>query len=386
MVKPINPFLPPDETPDPPPDQPQDETPESPAGEPRATDSSAASGNDVAGQAVGAKQQVDQAGVWLTAGSISGSRVGGGWLVAALPWSISVLLHVGVVLLAIVAIWATVIRTEEADLAVPSLELAELPAMPLELVMNDRPLPEVTTSQPMELPELPEIDPLVDQVVEPLDFLGPSDAAVGDPFVAAVDASSVQFFGTEAGNARRIVFIVDGSLRLIGEMIYIQAELRQTIQALNPEQRFTVLMFRDDDDEAMVELPPVGLQPARTTYKAEALPWVATLNEKQSQRGSVIDAMKRAVSYEPDLIVLLSDQITGEAQYEIDRDELLDQVRAVLPKNRQGQLSRELRINTVQFIYPDPAVASDRQEEGTMGRISRMTGGEFRFIRQEQLE
>ena len=53
-------------------------------------------------------------------------------LLVLLPWGISALIHAGVILLAFFVVWTVVASTQDNDVIVPTLELAD-PAVPLRL-------------------------------------------------------------------------------------------------------------------------------------------------------------------------------------------------------------------------------------------------------------
>src|SRR5438046_2605605 len=70
------------------------------------------------------------------------------------------------------------------------------------------------------------------------------------------------------------------------------------------------------------------------------------------------EALKRALSYKPDLLFILSDNITGQGKYEVDQKRLLAEIQAA---NRGGT-----KINTIQFLYPDRLSANGMK--GTLER------------------
>ena len=74
--------------------------------------------------------------------------------------------------------------------------------------------------------------------------------------------------------------------------------------------------------------------------------------------------------YKPQLIFLLSDNITGQGQYELNQQRLLDEIK--------GANTSNTKINTIQFLYPDPLARIGFKP--TMQQISEQTGGIYKFI------
>ena len=59
-----------------------------------------------------------------------------------------------------------------------------------------------------------------------------------------------------------------------------------------------------------------------------------------------VKAITRAIQYQPEVIFLLSDNITGQGRYEVDQKQLLAQIEHANSRSRTV-------INTIQFLYPD---------------------------------
>ena len=82
------------------------------------------------------------------------------------------------------------------------------------------------------------------------------------------------------------------------------------------------------------------------------------------------------VDPEPDVVFILSTDITGVGEYEVDQSELLTMIRR-LNRGRRGDLKAELK--TIQFIYEDPL--------GTLKLIADQNGGPdgYKFLSREEL-
>jgi len=193
----------------------------------------------------------------------------------------------------------------------------------------------------------------------PLQTLGEVDAA--SPFAAS-------FYGT-GGNARRIAYVVDASGSLIDTMEFVLAELQRSIDELSDRQSFTVIFFQAD---RTLEAPPAGLKPATPAIKQQVQQWFSPQagNVRATGGTSPQAALRLALQYKPQLVFLLSDNITGRGQYQVNQDRLLQQI-------RQMNTSKT-KINTIQFLYPDPLAAAGTG--GTLELIAQQTGGVYRFV------
>ncbi|HEX7009076.1 MAG TPA: hypothetical protein VF184_03785 [Phycisphaeraceae bacterium] len=324
---------------------------------------------------------------WRSPNQPDQTQPGDGWAsrgLFAAPWLASVTFHATLVLLAATLVWSTASRLRQT--VVPVVQLGEPAAFPLEvhtspLTPPDEPL---RTSEPAPL-EAPTATPAVnpspaDPTADPLiGVQGASPAAT--PFATPVGRSArypTQFFGVR-GNARRVVFLVDASGSLVDTFPYVLRELGQTIAQLSQRQHFTVIFFRGDNasSEPLLEPPPAGLKPATAAVKRDVLAWLdpAAPRVEPAGRTDPLPALERALSYQPQLIFLLSDNITGPYATPASQQAL---IQAIERLNRIGAA-----INTIQFLYPDPMVY--RGGQPTLKLISEKFGGVYRFISAAEL-
>lgn len=80
--------------------------------------------------------------------------------------------------------------------------------------------------------------------------------------------------------------------------------------------------------------------------------------------------MKQTLAYKPQLLFILSDNITGLGQWETNQDSL---IAAVQHANVGGT-----KINTIQFLYDDPLARLGKHR--TLELVADRTGGRFRFV------
>ncbi|MCE9590290.1 MAG: hypothetical protein K8S99_07180 [Planctomycetes bacterium] len=185
----------------------------------------------------------------------------------------------------------------------------------------------------------------------------------------------VNFFAC-GGKGTKIVFLVDASGSLIDSFEIITHELRRTINNLSEPQSFTVIFFQGGD---VKEIRPAGLKHADAEAKKKFAEWIdpAAGNIIPGGGTNPLKAMELALSYKPQLVFLLSDNITGvgSQRFEIDQQRLLANIRRV---NRTG-----VQINTIQFRQQDPLAAKGLR--ATMEMISAESNGVYTFIDDRQL-
>ncbi len=300
-------------------------------------------------------------------------------LTTYLPWAVSILMHVGLVLLALFVVWSTVMANQQEQIIIPTARLSATPGAPLQI---------------KQMPRL-KADPIARRTVSPLRDKSPvqllsrpqSDAALvgvlgssGDanPFEATISGGGevrAQFLGS-GGNARRIAFVIDASGSLIDTFPFVIRELKRSISQLSPRQQFTVIFYQGDD---VIEVKPFGIDAKRATseIKQQVIAQLAEDKYLVSPRGSSnpVKALRKAFGYRPQLVFLLSDAITGQGQYEMDQRRLLEEIERV---NRSGT-----KINTLQFIHEDPLVKFGLQP--TMKLIAEQSGGVPRFVTEADL-
>jgi hypothetical protein len=308
---------------------------------------------------------------------------GGAWLhkgllIAALPWSISVLVHGSLVVVAVCVVWSTVRQPDSNELIVPLVRLGAEPTMePLRMKSVEalkipqeakKSQAEEAARKPEELVALSEPAPTLvagQEMPDSLIFDSSRD-----------EAYKATFFGA-TGNARRLVFIVDASGSLIDTLPFVLAELQKSISQLRGEQLFTVLFFQGDE---VIEAPigPVGLKQADVQTRQRMIDWLDPKQHHVEAQGTSnpLAAVRHAMQLRPQLIFLLSDNITGRGRHRIEPEELL--------KALDDLNGSRTKINTIQFLYHDPK--PDRQGKGTLQLIAERSGGVYKFVDAHELD
>jgi len=290
----------------------------------------------------------------------------------AFAWALSLGLHG----LLFGGFYAAVLREESAvrriiipearltSAAGPSVDSPPIEQEPLQLdPAADQPslAPEMSVSDEQIVAavagdDLPSLVVPVDQPVASESLLT-AQAAGG----AAPDAPLSNFFG-QAGNAYKVVYVVDVSASL---MIYIDdilREMRDSIHGLVPTQRFHIVLARPRKVE---ELASRRLVPAIARYKKEADDFLATVDRiPKPGKADPIEAMRRAFAVGPELIYFLSDGDYIDIETELERE-----LQRLNPR-------REVCITTIGFHPPRPE--SDRPE--LLQRIAEWHNGHFRLV------
>lgn len=292
-------------------------------------------------------------------------------LLALLPWGISIIFHAGLVLLAIFVVWSTVAGIDDDEVIVPIARLSETPGAPLQQKTFERVKTTTKTTRRTVTPTQSK-STLTSKVKTQAALIGvaggPSKASPFGAQIATGAQFDTKFFGS-GGNARRLAFLVDWGGGMIDLHPQILAELIRTIQQLNEKQQFTVIFFQGD---RIIEAPPKGLKQATADMKQQIADWLQPYpgGVPPQGRNNPVAALQRALKYKPQLIYLLSDNLTGAGKFEMDQRRLIAEIEA-------ANVSAT-KINTIQFVYRDPL--SRLGLPGTMELIADRTGGVYKFV------
>lgn len=262
------------------------------------------------------------------------------------PWVVSVAIHAAVVALGFMVTW-TMVQSDEKEQPVI---VADFDAPTYEPVAAlDRDDLETEALETEWLQEVPRPEALKMEV-DPLQLISQADSrSTPTDFAPPLPRGSATFAGLMSSNARRIVYVIDASGSMIRSMNIVIEELARSLDGLSTEQSFAVIFFRGDE---AVMVPPQRLVDATPDAKIQALTWINE-NIVPGGRTNPVAAIEAALRLESDAIFLLSDNITGSGQFEIDQQdllELLDQLNPVMTETGR----RSTVINCIQFLYPDP--------------------------------
>jgi len=310
----------------------------------------------------------------------SASEEAGVVVMALLPWGISILFHAALVVLAFFIIWAVIQEQTEEELIIPDVRLSENPGAPLTMKQMEKVTPSSARRSVTRTTTPTQTSSLTTKVNLKTPLIGVQGSVGGksSPFGTTVGEGAgfnANFFGS-GGNARNIVFVVDASGSLLDTFPFVILELKKTVRDLSEKQSFTIIFFQGDE-AVEVPAPRVGMKPATAEVKQQVIDWIDPAAGNIQPRGGTnpLPGMQKALRYRPQLLYLLSDNITGggtgATQYEIEQKRLLDEIERANTANT--------KINTIQFLYPDP-LSKVPGKKGTLEQIAGMTGGIYKFV------
>lgn len=295
------------------------------------------------------------------------------------PWIASFALHGLVILLGFAITWTAVLLQPQQD---PTIIIADFNALAYEPVamldLDEAVLQEEIVQDVVENDLLLETinDRLSELELDPISML--SDAANASPvskFAPEPEQGRAEFVGLSSSNARRIVYVIDASGSMIRSLPIVVQELARSLDGLTPQQQFSVIFFQRD--KALITPPATRLSAGNENEKRKVIEWIDK-NIIPAGTSNPIRAIEKALSFEPDVIFLLSENITGGGQWEIDQRDLLALLDRLNPvDHRTGR--RKTTINCIQFLDPDPL--------DTLKKIAEIHGGPngYKFLDRKEL-
>ncbi len=298
------------------------------------------------------------------------------------PWVISAGLHATLIAFGFLITWTVVSLSDERD---PVLVVAEFDALnydPLEPMQVQTEVPE--TAEPAAPPQRVPAEPLQQRLAEQLADLQPptislevdlAAPASASDFMASPVETAASFAGLSSTNARTIVYVIDASGSMIGSLPIVLDELARSLETLSERQSYCVIFFQRNQ---AVLTPPAGrLQAATPEARRRTMRWIRQ-HVVAAGRSNPVAALRKALALRPDVIFLLSEDITGSGEFEIDQRDLLAMLDELNPRDPDTG-RRGTRINCVQFLDPDPLE--------TLLRIAEAHGGAdgFRMLSRREL-
>lgn len=311
---------------------------------------------------------------------------------ALMPWGVSILAHTVLVVVAFFLVWQTIVTKPGEEPFVPTLTQSPTVTTPKAIDPQDE---MQDAGAPPFVPVVAQVDP-----IKPVPGVGQPVAKV--PFEPSIVSSKIgdkRDIGTgrttriglpdgedDPLGPKRFVFIIDASGSMVDVLPFVINELKQSVASQAADREATILIFSGD---GVFEVPGGGgvrgLRPLTAKFKQDIMEWVTLSNHRfgTGGRGSqhVEAALERGLSYKPQAIYLLSDNLTGggqgATQHELFQSDILDRIKAY------SDGAGSARINTIQFLYEDPLVRIGLP--GTLQLIAEQTRGTYRFVSQQDL-
>lgn len=294
------------------------------------------------------------------------------------PWIASVTAHVLFIVLGFLIPWTTGFILQHED--EPRTIVADFHALrpdPLYTPDYDSPLQNaMPRNQASDNPVEEEVAAELLSSALGADALLPgtlTDSALRS-FAPGTQDQAVSFGGLRGSNVVNVAYIVDASGSMLAYLPIVIDELIRSVDQLDDSQQFCIIFFQNND---AIIVPPPGTkgtgaagagwrrakrEPARyLAATRENRQWVynwidlSNQNIRASGRSNPVEAFRAALHElqpAPDVIFVLSTDITGSGEYEVNRDDLLNMIRGY---NRQpGSDEPKSVIKTLQFVEQDP--------------------------------
>ena len=275
-----------------------------------------------------------------------------------LPWFLSALLH-GLVVLA--GFWMTFLVIQGEDEPRPVAVRSDFEALAFAPVRMPLESVDVTASRSASLKP-----PSFDLPLPELEASLPASASLAPSVLASPSTldrgENASFLGVSGSDVQRVVYCIDASGSMIRSLPMVLEHLGRSITQLAPPQRFSVVFFQDNDAVPMPEFATLPL--ATADQKRAVIRW---MHQEIVPRGrsNPLRALELSLALQPDVIFLLSENITGAGPFEIEAERLLTALadqNPVLPDGTRGTA-----IKCIQFLEEDVL--------GVLRQIAEVHGG-----------
>lgn len=296
-----------------------------------------------------------------------------------MPWLATMLVHFAVVLVAVIFVWVRLEKPPVEERIVPfwGTPTTNKPLQFRESRVVEKSRSRGHTFQPTALPVSNPAEASLSK--SPLAFglnggpmvvqgpfaLGPSGVGTGTIFAEDDDVP--------ASRARSFVFVIDASGSMVDTLPFVVAELKRAVRTLTEQHTFAVLFYQGD---TVIHALKPGMILANEANKRRLFDWLDGESLTPSGLSSPIKAIEQGLLLKPQVMFLLSDNITGSGRYELHQGELLSRVK----KANIGST----KISTIQFLYPDPLTKIPGMKP-TLERISEQSGGIYKYLSAREL-
>ncbi len=285
-----------------------------------------------------------------------------------ISWIISIGVHLGLGGITFFITWSVISIDEEPPRVVTAQWHEQSHQENAKLPMNLPP-----SEEDVIIPEVPTVQKPTPKKNDGFAVLHQISSSGEIPtFATREPDTEVQFMGLDAEAAKYIVYVVDASGSMLLHLSVVLEELERSLRTLHPKQEFGIIFFQQND--AIIVPPRKQLISATTDNIDSAMKWISTSGKVIPAGGSnPIRAMKSAMRFKPDVIYLLSENITGAGRYEVPVDELMESIDSINPVDARNGL-RRVQINCIQYLSEDPMQ--------TMRKIADIHGGKdgYTFI------
>jgi len=289
-----------------------------------------------------------------------------------IAWSLSIGAHIGIGLVAFFITWSVIRDEEDPPRAVTAAWHEQAIVEQAEILVEIPALSQVVEKESEQHePEKIVTRQKPEQARDGLAVLHEIATTGNVPKKATREPETeVKFMGLDAVAARRIVYVVDASGSMMLHLSTVLEELERSLRKLHPKQMFGVVFFQN---KKSIAVPPKGkLVYANASNIEKAMRWIGTSGKVIPTGGSnPIVAIKTAMRLKPEVMYLLSENITGAGSYEVPEEELLEEIDGLNPIDTRNGL-RKVQINCIQYLSEDV--------NGTMEKIAKIHGGDDGYV------
>ena len=148
---------------------------------------------------------------------------------------------------------------------------------------------------------------------------------------------TASFFGVSGSDVQRVVYCIDASGSMIRSLPMVLEHLGHSMAQLAPPQRFSVVFFQDNE-----AVPMPNFAAAIGHCRSQACgPSVDAPRGCASWAIQPPACLEMALAIQPDVIFLLSENITGAGPFEIEADRLLAALEDQNPVRPDGTRARQ---------------------------------------------
>jgi hypothetical protein len=293
------------------------------------------------------------------------------------PWATSFLCHLGVVVLALLLVWMVYEPDPDRDIPI-GVHDTTVKVLNLDSSTESKSLEDSGVEAAVE-PTAPQEE---DIPTPPSDLTNADIGAAparraGSPFMGlpVSGGHGTGLFGIGSGSGGpccgegdKIIFLIDASGSLVESMPYVLQELKRSIQNLPSGKQFNVIFFEGGKAKE-VPAPQRGWKTSAPNTCRQVADWLDSGHITPRGRTDPRLAIQLALNYQPQVLVILSDNITGAGRHEINRAQLLDFF--------ESAAGPKPVVHTIQFITPD--------RTGTLQELATRFGGSHKFIDENDL-
>lgn len=297
-------------------------------------------------------------------------------LAGPLAWSLSIVGHLGILVFAFLITWSVVRTPADRPIVVVAAPGARPEYRPVKTTQPTRStapaLESVRKATDLEEATSSDVRSLLSE-----DRVVPEDARTAEE-LESTPLPSISFGGVQGPMAERIALVVDASGSMIGAFPAVVDEIERTLRSLDSRQTYEVLVFKGG---GVVGEPGIdrGMKAATIRSIDRTMDWLDDVTPEGRSDPSA--ALRRAFRSDPEIVYLVSTDLTGQGIHEVDRKALFRLLESLNPADARGR--RRSTIRCVQLL--DEERVDTLREIARRHRANEDTEPGFAFISRRSL-